>query len=163
MLKAIFSIHLQEKILPGKVAIGKFDGRHPCLVAVTPAEKVLLHDPQYRSQNQSQNKPFEDTKGKAFGKTISPEVTFLNFNQTIKSITTGSLKPDSSNDLLVIGTPTSMFVYDVENNTDVFYKDIPDGANVVVVGKVGNNPQPMALSGGNSALQGFDMKGEDVY
>lgn len=156
MLKAVFSIHLQEKIHAGKVAIGRFDGRHPCIVAATLGEKVLLHDPQNRSLSAGDHG--NTTPGS------TPEVSFLNFNQTVQSISTGCMKKNSPNEVLVIGTPTSMFIYDVQNNADILYRDIPDGANVVTIGRLGShNPDAIALAGGNGALQGFDVKGDDVY
>lgn len=41
MLKTVFTVHLNEKILPKKVAIGKFDGNNPCIVAATHTDKVF--------------------------------------------------------------------------------------------------------------------------
>lgn len=43
--------------------------------------------------------------------------------------------------------------YDVENNRDVFYKDVPDGANTIAVGTIGNREEPLAVVGGNCSLQ----------
>ena len=40
MLLPIFTLNLGQKILPGRVAIGEYDGKHPCLTAATGAEKV---------------------------------------------------------------------------------------------------------------------------
>jgi len=40
MLRSIFNFNLNEQILPEKVAIGKFDGTHPSLVAATSNDKV---------------------------------------------------------------------------------------------------------------------------
>ncbi|RWS14495.1 Bardet-Biedl syndrome 2 protein-like protein, partial [Dinothrombium tinctorium] len=56
-----------------------------------------------------------------------------------------------------------ILVYDVINNVDIFYRDIPDGSNAVAVGKIGSIEKPLAIAGGNCALQGFDMKGDDCY
>ena len=42
MLLPIFTLNLGQKILPGRVAIGEYDGKHPCLTAATGAEKVML-------------------------------------------------------------------------------------------------------------------------
>lgn len=153
MLKTVFTVNLNEKLLPGRVAIGVFDGKNPCIVAATTADKVLIHNPHSRALN-------------AEGKWILPaaaDVNFLNINQTINSLATGHLKPGTDYDVLVIGTPTSIFVYDVQNNTDLFYRDIPDGANVVTVGMVGSIEKPLAIAGGNCAMQGFDYEGEDCY
>jgi Bardet-Biedl syndrome 2 protein len=157
MLKAVFSIHLEEKIQPGKVAIGKFDGRHPCIVAATLTDKIVLHDPQNRSisTTKDHNGQFYLSKGS------TPDVSFLNFNQAVQSLSTGCIKANSLNEVLVVGTPTSLFVYDIVDNTDILYRDIPDGANVVLIGRVGSSKESLALAGGNGALQGFNEKGED--
>ena len=42
MLKTVFTLKLDEKILPKKVAIGKFDGNNPCIVAATHTDKVVF-------------------------------------------------------------------------------------------------------------------------
>ena len=46
-----------------------------------------------------------------------------------------------------------MQAYDVENNSDVFYKDVADGANTIAVGTIGNKTVPLAVVGGNCSLQ----------
>ena len=38
-----------------------------------------------------------------------------------------------------------------------------DGANAIVIGKLGSNDSPMAIVGGNCSIQGFNAKGDDVY
>lgn len=40
MLVPIFTLNLNQKILPGKVTIGRFDGAHACLTASTTSDKV---------------------------------------------------------------------------------------------------------------------------
>jgi Bardet-Biedl syndrome 2 protein len=40
---------------------------------------------------------------------------------------------------------------------------IPDGANAVVIGEIGSINKPLAIVGGNCALQGFDYEGNDCY
>ena len=36
----------------------------------------------------------------------------------------GKLNPNIQNDVLAVGTQTNLMVYDVEKNTDLFYKDV---------------------------------------
>ncbi|KAF7495028.1 Bardet-Biedl syndrome 2 protein [Sarcoptes scabiei] len=70
------------------------------------------------------------------------------------------------NDILIVGTNTSIQAYDVYQNTDLFYKEIPDGANTIVIGKFstsGSRNDDLALIGGNCAIHGIDYDGEDVY
>lgn len=38
-----------------------------------------------------------------------------------------------------------------------------DGANAIVLGKLGDIQSPLAIIGGNCALQGFDFEGNDQF
>lgn len=38
-----------------------------------------------------------------------------------------------------------------------------DGANAIVLGQLGDIPNPLAIIGGNCALQGFDSEGNDHF
>lgn len=38
-----------------------------------------------------------------------------------------------------------------------------DGANAIVLGKLGNIQSPIAIVGGNCVLQGFDYEGNDQF
>lgn len=40
---------------------------------------------------------------------------------------------------------------------------IPDGASVVTIGKLGSLSNPLAITGGNCSLQGFDYEGNDPF
>ena len=48
MFVPVFTLNLSQKILPGRLAIGEFDGEHPCLVAATTGERVLVHSPHQK-------------------------------------------------------------------------------------------------------------------
>jgi Bardet-Biedl syndrome 2 protein len=87
----------------------------------------------------------------------------LNINQRVTSLAAGHLSPDHGRDCLFVGTPTNLLAYDVEENADLFYKDVPDGANAIVVGHTNTSSEPLAIVGGNCALQGFNYKGEDPF
>lgn len=54
----------------------------------------------------------------------SSEISLLNINQTVSAITAGVLTQARHGDTLVVGTPTNVLAYDVQNNADVFYKDV---------------------------------------
>lgn len=54
----------------------------------------------------------------------SSEVSLLNINQTVSAVTAGHLSQSKTGDILVVGTPTNVLAYDVQNNADVFYKDV---------------------------------------
>ncbi|KAK7799011.1 hypothetical protein U0070_025962 [Myodes glareolus] len=79
MLLPVFTLKLRHKISPRMVAIGRYDGTHPCLAAATQAGKVA------------------------------------------------------------------------------------DGANAIVLGTLGDIAPPLAIIGGNCALQGFDHEGNDLF
>jgi hypothetical protein len=44
-----------------------------------------------------------------------------------------------------------------------FMVQVSDGASVVVIGKLGSMPSPLAIIGGNCSLQGFDYEGNDPF
>uniref|UniRef100_A0A1B6D4U4 Ciliary BBSome complex subunit 2 N-terminal domain-containing protein n=1 Tax=Clastoptera arizonana TaxID=38151 RepID=A0A1B6D4U4_9HEMI len=98
----IFTLNLGHFILPGSVTIGKYDGSHSCLTAATIGDKILIHNPHRHDRKTS----------------------LLNVNQGIRAICAGRLNLDDEKDILAIGTPTSLLAYHVDNNTDLFYKDV---------------------------------------
>ena len=42
MLVPVFTLDLKQKILAGRLCIGKYDSAHACLTASTTADKVIL-------------------------------------------------------------------------------------------------------------------------
>lgn len=56
-----------------------------------------------------------------------------------------------------MGTKGSLQCYDVDQNKDLFFKDVTDGVNVVLVGQFGSQDKPLALVGGNCTVQVGDM------
>ncbi|XP_065051095.1 Bardet-Biedl syndrome 2 protein-like [Rhopilema esculentum] len=153
MLAPIFTLKLNHKIHPRMVAIGKYDGKHPCLTAATTANKVFIHNPHTRLD---QGGRLETTSGS------SSDVSLLNINQHVNAVCTGSLD-ESQRDILFVGTPTNLLAYDVENNSDLFYKDVPDGVNSLLVGQIGSDPTPMIIAGGNCSVQGYNADGDDHF
>jgi len=154
MLVPIFSMKLNQKIFPRMVAVGKYDGKHPCLTAATTASKVFIHNPHKR---------LDKTGGRLeTTSSLANDISLLNINQQVSSLTCGSLD-DSKRDTLFVGTPTNLLAYDVENNSDMFYKEVADGVNSLLVGNIGTNPTPLVLAGGNCSIQGFDSEGNDEF
>eukprot|EP00405_Crypthecodinium_cohnii_P023237 CAMPEP_0206474582 /NCGR_PEP_ID=MMETSP0324_2-20121206/33568_1 /ASSEMBLY_ACC=CAM_ASM_000836 /TAXON_ID=2866 /ORGANISM="Crypthecodinium cohnii, Strain Seligo" /LENGTH=719 /DNA_ID=CAMNT_0053949773 /DNA_START=137 /DNA_END=2293 /DNA_ORIENTATION=+ len=139
-----FQFSLGHQVLHKDVTIGKYDGQHPCLTAGTAVGKVLIHCPHQRSEDQQ-------------------EVTFLNINQRISSVAAGLLSPTLRHDVLMIGTPTALMVYDVEENADLFFKEIHDGVSTLAFGNVANIDGPLCVVGGNCSIQGFDHEGNERY
>lgn len=151
MLVPIFTLKLGHKIHARTAALGRYDGRHPCLTGGTTAGKVFIHNPH--------------TSALQGGRAIAShntDISILNINQQVSAVAAGPLN-SSGCDTLLVGTPTNFLAYDVENNSDLFYKDIADGANAIVTGKLGSFENPLAIVGGNCSIQGFDFEGNDEF
>ncbi|GMH75082.1 hypothetical protein TL16_g06645 [Triparma laevis f. inornata] len=125
MLVPAFTFKLDDVIKHKLVTIGKYDGKHPSLTFATNAGKVCIHSPHdHVNGGESQTRT-------------------LNINKEITSLVAGRLDPEKNYDILITGTQTNLFAYDIENNSDVFYKD--------------------AIVGGNCSIQGFDHTGTEKF
>ncbi|XP_045438801.1 Bardet-Biedl syndrome 2 protein isoform X2 [Pipistrellus kuhlii] len=155
MLLPVFTLKLRHKINSRMVAIGRFDGTHPCLAAATQAGKVFIHNPHTRSQHFSAPRVLQSP--------LESDVSLLNINQAVSCLTAGVLNPELGCDALLVGTQTNLLAYDVYNNSDFFYREVADGANAIVLGTLGDISSPLAIIGGNCALQGFDHEGKDLF
>ncbi|KAM9502997.1 BBSome complex member BBS2 isoform 3-T3 [Salvelinus alpinus] len=155
MLVPIFTLKLNHKINPRMVTMGKFDGIHPCLTAATQAGKVFIHNPHTRGQRQAAHRLSQSAH--------DSDISLLNINQAVSCLTAGTLGPNTTGDTLLVGTQTNLLAYDVHDNADIFYREVTDGANAIVLGKLGNIESPLAIIGGNCALQGFDYEGNDQF
>ena len=74
MLTPIFTLNVGHRLLPGRVTLGEFDGKHPCLAAATIAEKVFVHNPHQRMGHLS---------GRMVASSGNQEVSMLNININI--------------------------------------------------------------------------------
>jgi Bardet-Biedl syndrome 2 protein len=63
----------------------------------------------------------------------------------------------------LVGTQTNLMAYDVERNSDMYYKDVPDGVHVMAFGKVPGVSGSVCLAGGNCSIQGYDAQGQEVF
>ncbi|KAJ8927775.1 hypothetical protein NQ314_019724 [Rhamnusium bicolor] len=154
LIRPVFTLELNYKILPGLVTLGKYDGTHPCLTAATSNDKVLIHSPHRRNPSIS---------GRITWSESNREIATLNINHTITSLTTGALLPNDEKDVLVIGTSTHILVYHVHDNKDVFYKECQDGVNTVTIGTFKENKTLVVIVGGNSSVHGYDHKGNEIF
>ncbi|CAB3229043.1 unnamed protein product [Arctia plantaginis] len=91
------------------------------------------------------------------------EVSELNLSQAIITLAAGPLKPDTGRDMLLIGSPTQILAYDVHDNTDLFFKEAPDGVNVIIAGNFGKYTEMLAIVGGNSSVQAINWEGNEVF
>ena len=89
-----------------------------------------------------------------------PVIRFLNFQKEIMSLAAGTLTPHEGGvicDMLFIGGATTLLAYDVERNSDLFFCDVADGANKMVVAP------PLVLVGGNCSILGFNAEGQEKF
>ncbi len=54
----------------------------------------------------------------------SNDLSLLNINQAVSCVSAGQLNTTSNNDIMVVGTQTNLLAYDVNDNSDLFYKDV---------------------------------------
>uniref|UniRef100_H2YY39 BBSome complex member BBS2 n=1 Tax=Ciona savignyi TaxID=51511 RepID=H2YY39_CIOSA len=151
MLVPIFTLKIKHKIHPRMVTVGKYDGLHPCLTCGTTASKVFVHNPH--------------SPAIAGGRVAvqDSDISMLTMNQSVSALCAGQLDPSNDRDVLCIGTQTNLLAYDVHDNKDLFYKEVPDGVNNIVMGKISSVDVPLVIAGGNCTLQGFDHEGEDRF
>ncbi|CAF0786537.1 unnamed protein product [Adineta ricciae] len=147
MLVPVFSLQLNHKVFPRTVAVGKFNGKTSCLVGATAGNKVFIHSPQDNNPQAQQ---------------LEGNVSLLNVNQVVTSLACGQLDDQLKKDLLVVGTSSNITAYDIDRNVDLFFKETPDGANAITIGKWGELPEQLAIVGGNCSIHGFNKKSEDV-
>lgn len=50
----------------------------------------------------------------------------------------------------------------MHDNSDVFFKDVPDGVNVLITGTFGKFSEILVIIGGNSSVQGLNWEGNEV-
>jgi len=144
MLSGEFDFELRQQIVKGVVVVGKYDGRHPTLTAATTVGKVILHSPHQRHEH-SQS-----------------ETRTLTINKKMNALCAGPLNKQGY-DILMIGTTSALLAYDVENNQDLFYRDVPDGVNVCSYGPVNPMGTYQCVIGGNCSIQAFDQEGTEQF
>ena len=140
-----FTIRLNQKILHRLVCVGKFDGKRPSIAFAASPDHVLIHNPYANEAD-----------------LVSP-ITKLSINRKISALASADLQ-GNGHDYLLVGTHSNLLAYNVEDNSDVFYKDVPDGVNVITSGRIaGGGSGPLAIIGGNCSIQGFDYQGKELF
>ncbi|KAL4125091.1 hypothetical protein PRIC2_008680 [Phytophthora ramorum] len=117
-----FQVHLHQPILERVAQVGKFDGRHPALACGTTAGKVFIHSPNENTFRA--NSEGDDSE--------QSSVRFLKINRKVTALAAGKFEAADQGDTLVVGTQSSLLAYDVEKNSDIFYKDVPDGVSAML-------------------------------
>jgi len=83
---------------------------------------VFLHTPHQRTRLFSKS----DGVGKLSLSSQEADLVKFSFGQHITALEAGQLSPELSRDLLVIGSQTNILAYDVEKNSELFYKDVSE-------------------------------------
>ena len=52
------------------------------------------------------------------------DITLLSIGQHVTSLAAGKLDPELDQDVLVVGSQTNVLAYDVEQNSELFYKEV---------------------------------------
>ncbi|KAL0207004.1 hypothetical protein P9112_012715 [Eukaryota sp. TZLM1-RC] len=138
-----FELNLGCEIHPF-TATGNFDGAHPVLTAITSAGKAILFSPQQ----------FND-KGDC-------EKRFVSFHSEVTSYTVGRL-PGTSTDVMFIGTSSGISVFDPEENTYIFTKELPNGVSSLLPTAPSSFPDTAVVVGGSCSVQGFDANGDETF
>ena len=154
-----FTIKLGQQIQNDCVTVAKFDGKRPSLAAGTNGGRVLVHSPHSRT--------FEG----GAGADDEVKTRFLNFNRALTALSSGAINPaltadddeSAPRDVLLVGMQMTLLAYDVEMNSDIFYKDVQDGVNAMVFGWMPNVDRPLCIVGGNCSIQGFDFEGAEAF
>eukprot|EP00903_Cladosiphon_okamuranus_P009887 g9391.t1 len=81
----------------------------------------------------------------------------------VTALTAGRLEEAAERDILLVGSQTNLLAYDVENNADIYFKDVADGVSAMLLGCLPSSQQPLALVGGNCSIQGFDATGTERF
>ncbi|XP_045452296.1 Bardet-Biedl syndrome 2 protein homolog [Melitaea cinxia] len=151
-LQPVFKLELNHKVTPGIVTIAKYDGTHACLTASAGYDKIIIHHPHGGM-----------ISGRAQRSLAHGEVSELNLSQAVIALATGPIKPDCNRDMLLIGSPTQILAYDVHDNSDLFFKEAPDGVNVIIVGYFGKYNNILVFVGGNSSVLALDWEGTEYF
>ncbi|XP_037294953.1 Bardet-Biedl syndrome 2 protein homolog isoform X2 [Manduca sexta] len=53
--------------------------------------------------------------------------------------------------------------YDVHENTDLFFREAPDGVNIIMTGSFGKYTDTLAIVGGNSSVHGLTWEGDELF
>jgi Ciliary BBSome complex subunit 2, middle region/Ciliary BBSome complex subunit 2, N-terminal/Ciliary BBSome complex subunit 2, C-terminal len=91
------------------------------------------------------------------------ETRLLNINKKMVSLTAGCIQFNSEKEVLMIATQNNLKVYDVIENSDLFYHEVSDGICSVVFGSLAPLKRPVVIIGGNCFVNGFDENGDEVY
>ena len=66
-------------------------------------------------------------------------------------------------DVLYVGSESNLTAYNVERNSEIYFKEVSDGANALTIGSVTPRSKPLVIVGGNCSILGFDDEGNESF
>lgn len=174
-LNPAFSFNL-NRILVGTVKFGRFDGIHVCLTAVTSTDKVILHNPYKRLSESNNRLSWSDSSSDVAVLNFNQEIRAietgcLSTTDTKDVLVIGSPTQLLSMDLIdfsnncfwiSMGCWDIFFMneniwlilcgcaaYHVDSNKDIFFKEIMEGIQTILIGVAGTFETPLVFVGGN--------------
>ena len=86
----------------------------------------------------------------------------LSISYSITTIATGKLSADNDKEFLAIGTDTNILVYQVDDNLEIFFREISEGVRCMVIGTTSVTQIPMLFCGTKTTIRGFNEKGDEI-
>lgn len=86
----------------------------------------------------------------------------LSISYSITAIATGKLSQDNEKEFLAIGTDTNILVYQVDDNLEVFFREIAEGVRCMIIGSTDSSNPPLLFCGSKTTIRGFNDKGDEV-
>lgn len=64
---------------------------------------------------------------------MEKDVSYLNINQKVTALLAGRAVPNDEKDVLVVGTVGSLLAYNVDLNSDLFFKEVRDNTYLTLM------------------------------
>lgn len=116
--------------------------------------QVLIHCPHRRTGISNARVTWSE---------VQHDIATLTFSHPVTALQSGKLIPNDDHDILVIGSPTHVLAYYVDNNVDVFYKEMREGCRSIVIGQFASFQHSIVLVGGSACIRGFNHDGSEVF
>ena len=144
-MNSAFSFKLSHAVQAGLVCVGQFDGRHPSLAFATSTGNVLIHNPHRTDlaanaanassstasrandvQQLAVNRKVTSLASGCFAGAASASSSASSSSASSASTSASSSRSGSTagqqKDTLLVGTETNLMAYDVDRNSDLFFK-----------------------------------------
>ncbi|KAJ3216174.1 mitofusin [Dinochytrium kinnereticum] len=146
MLLTAFDLELKKNVLATGATLGLYDGKKSTLTYVCANDVLGFQTITNTPDN-------------------VPETGTLRVGSDITGLCAGRIDPKLSRDILAIGTKNSLWVYDVHDNCDYFFKDIPEGVGVLILAFLQPFNVPLVIVAGGCTVQqkAYDHAGNEVF